>query len=345
VFERENDFGKPWAEDVFEAMREASHTSKRDDAGHVRQQEAAVSEALHDLEGQLSREGEDAEMGAKFIKNMKCFRYGNRMCGKLSDDRPEDPRVSSYSHFNKTWRTDEKLSKIICREHLPFAKCDFCIQHRAKAERRRTDAAIATDNMALRSHLKDIENEKLMYYSNRARARKWPHLYLSVIIDGADQSKHDMPHFKDMSHMTNELRRIKMHLYGALVHGRAAYAFTMTDHEAQGHNSTIQVLHYVLVDIAKGGPLPTILKVQLDNTTKQNKGQYLFAYLSMLVEYGVFESVEVSYLPVGHTHEDIDQFFSRVSVWLRYTQSHAHVRTLTYCKSVVFFLHGVWSFA
>ena len=126
-----------------------------------------------------------------------------------------------------------------------------------------------------------------------------------------------MPHFKDMSHLTNELRRIKMHLYGALVHGQDAYAFTITDHEQQGHNSTIQVLHYILSDLASRGPLPPILKLQLDNTTKQNKGQYLFGFLSLLVECGVFKSIEVSYLPVGHTHEDIDQFFSRVSVWLR----------------------------
>jgi hypothetical protein len=177
---------------------------------------------------------------------------------------------------------------------------------------------LQADNTALRQHLKDVEAEKMHYYSNRVRARAYKEEYLSIIIDGADQSKHDMPHFKDMSHLTNELRRIKMHLYGALVHGRDAYAFTITDHERQGHNSSIQVLHYILVDIAKHGKVPTVMKLQLDNTTKQNKGQYVFAYLSMLIEYGIFESIEVSYLPVGHTHEDIDQFFSRISVWLRY---------------------------
>ena len=271
----------------------------------------------------LSREEEDALIKKEKAKRRNMWRYGNRLCGKVSDAKPVDPRVASYSHFNNIWRSDSKLSKIICREHLPFAKCDFCIQHRAKAERKRTDTAVEMDNMALRLHLKDIENEKMMYYSNRARARKWPDVYLSIIIDGADQSKHDMPHFKDMSHLTNEIHRIKMHLYGVLVHGRGAYAFTMTDHEAQGHNSTIQVLHYVLLDLIKKGPLSRILKLQLDNTTKQNKGQYLFGYLNMLVEYGVFEAVEVSYLPVGHTHEDIDQFFSRISVWLRYTRSHS----------------------
>ena len=123
-----------------------------------------------------------------------------------------------------------------------------------------------------------------------------------------------------------------MHLYGALVHGRGAYAFTIPDHEPQGHNSTIQVLHYLLAALIKKGDLPRILKLQLDNTTKQNKGQYLFGYLNLLVDCGVFESIEVSYLPVGHTHEDIDQFFSRVSVYLRYT--HILVTLYAICVSV-----------
>jgi hypothetical protein len=38
--------------------------------------------------------------------------------------------------------------------------------------------------------------------------------------------------------------------------------------------------------------------------------RYLYSFLSYLVERGVFESIEVNYLPVGHTHEDIDQVCS-----------------------------------
>jgi hypothetical protein len=36
-----------------------------------------------------------------------------------------------------------------------------------------------------------------------------------------------------------------------------------------------------------------------------------------LVYVGLFKKVVVSFLPVGHTHEDIDQFFSRLCVGLR----------------------------
>jgi len=33
------------------------------------------------------------------------------------------------------------------------------------------------------------------------------------------------------------------------------------------------------------------------------------AYLGQLVRDGVFKDIYVSFLPVGHTHEDIDQMF------------------------------------
>jgi hypothetical protein len=346
IFEREKQMGKPWATLVFARAleeREKAERARRDE--HIEDDEddnieAAELEMLRELEdahahvhgaaadGDATDEDEEERVHAKQKKARKKYRYGNRACGLKDPERPEDPKLAFMSYFNKTWRQDKHLLTIICREHLPFAKCDFCIQHRARAERKRTQDHVDQDNAALRMHLEDIKAEKLMYYSNRAMARRSPKKYMSIIIDGADQSKHDMPHFKDQSHMSSEAHRIKMHLYGALVHGRGAYAFTMPDHEPQGHNTTIQVLHHILTDQAKKGPLPEILKIQLDNTTKQNKGQYVFGYLDLLVEYAVFKDVEVSFLPVGHTHEDIDQFFSRISVWLRF---YALLFFLLYC--------------
>ena len=57
---------------------------------------------------------------------------------------------------------------------------------------------------------------------------------------------------------------------------------------------------------AAGKKTPHTLYVQLDNTTKENKNQYVEAYLSSLVTEGVFDVVVMTFLPVWHTHEDID---------------------------------------
>ncbi|KAI8516455.1 hypothetical protein Bbelb_050360, partial [Branchiostoma belcheri] len=44
---------------------------------------------------------------------------------------------------------------------------------------------------------------------------------------------------------------------------------------------------------------------------------FVFAFLGYLVLKGIFEKVEVGYLLVGHTHEDVDQFFSKISSTLQ----------------------------
>jgi hypothetical protein len=62
--------------------------------------------------------------------------------------------------------------------------------------------------------------------------------------------------------------------------------------------------------------LPPILHVQLDNCWKNNKSRYVFCFWSLLVAKGIFEEVFVSFLLVGHTHEDIDATFGRWSMKL-----------------------------
>ena len=53
--------------------------------------------------------------------------------------------------------------------------------------------------------------------------------------------------------------------------------------------------------------------MQLENTIKENKNSIVFGYLSMLVERGIFKKIKVNFLLVGHTHDHIDQMFSRFS--------------------------------
>ena len=43
----------------------------------------------------------------------------------------------------------------------------------------------------------------------------------------------------------------------------------------------------------------------------------LFGFISHLVSKGVFAEAYIGFLMVGHTHEDIDQFFSIISAHLR----------------------------
>ena len=103
-------------------------------------------------------------------------------------------------------------------------------------------------------------------------------------------------------------------IIGAISHGRRAYMFVGNDKYNRRTSVTIEIVHRVLLETleAEGG-LPPVLHLQLDNTTKQCKSRYLMGCLSLLIAQGVFEQVTMSYLPVGHTLEDIDKLFSLVA--------------------------------
>ncbi|KAL3677883.1 hypothetical protein R1sor_020839 [Riccia sorocarpa] len=60
-------------------------------------------------------------------------------------------------------------------------------------------------------------------------------------------------------------------------------------------------------------PLSHVFMLQMDNSAKDNKNVHVLAFCSELVIRGVFETVEVNFLMVGHTHEDVDALFSKVS--------------------------------
>ncbi|KAL3694971.1 hypothetical protein R1sor_008622 [Riccia sorocarpa] len=53
--------------------------------------------------------------------------------------------------------------------------------------------------------------------------------------------------------------------------------------------------------------------IQLDNSGKDNKNWAVMAFLSELVVRGVLKVVIASFLIVGHTHEDVDAFFSKIN--------------------------------
>ena len=47
----------------------------------------------------------------------------------------------------------------------------------------------------------------------------------------------------------------------------------------------------------------------MDNCERENKNKYVMAYLSYLIKCNIFDNIEMNFLPVDHTHIDIDVMF------------------------------------
>lgn len=223
-------------------------------------------------------------------------------------------------YFYNIWGSDPRVKHIIIRKHLRFSLCPVCVEFIETRAHTLPRDELAVLKAKEHAHCNFIRKERGSYYTRAGLGRAHPSDFLSVIIDGADQAAFGSPHFCTHSKETEHCWRIATSLMGALVHGFGVFGFTYMPNIKHGANLVIEVLHRVLDTVWKEGLntyLPDVLFLQVDNTTKQNKNKYLFGYLALLVEWNCFETVIVSFLMVGHTHEDIDQIFSRVATYLR----------------------------
>ena len=229
---------------------------------------------------------------------------------------PSNPAPKS-TYFLRVWRTF--LDHIKVRRTHGFTVCDECDQLR-RALQNAITKSLPTKDIILRKnkHLDFINRERMMYTLRRDRARLDPSSFLSIIIDGADQSAFGLPHFTT-SVKTARGHSLKVKLVGLLHHAvpNNLHLFTMTDDHATGANHIVETVHRFINSQSVKGPLPRTFNVQLDNCSRENKNHFLMAYLESLVALKVFDVVEVGFLPRGHTHDDIDQAFSSTSSRLR----------------------------
>ena len=107
---------------------------------------------------------------------------------------------------------------------------------------------------------------------------------------------------------------LKLRVCGVLAHGpeQGEWAYISIDFSSES-NTNVTCLLRTLVFFAGGDlrSLPKHLHIQMDNSGKENKNNNMHGFLAALTQLGLFEMVDISYLPTGHTHEDVDALFSR----------------------------------
>ena len=95
--------------------------------------------------------------------------------------------------------------------------------------------------------------------SHRSKARSNPDKCVTIIIDGMDQSKSNLPNTKLIAKSTSSLWKLRTHITGLLVHtqsayGKLAYGFVLLwPHDC---NLVITLLTKVLLDFQKERHLP-----------------------------------------------------------------------------------------
>lgn len=159
-----------------------------------------------------------------------------------------------------------------------------------------------------------VRRERLEYSEKRDRARLYLEQCYSIKNDKADQYSFGIPRFisstKDEG--GNALKAKRIGILGHH-HNKTLHLFTMKEKHEAGTSNIVKDLHKFIIDKDATSALPPKIYIQLDNFLRENKMKYLFTNMEYLVSWRVFAKVEVSFLPLGHTHEDIAHASSKTS--------------------------------
>jgi hypothetical protein len=223
----------------------------------------------------------------------------------------------SYNYFTVVLK--EAFPHLALQSRSEEFKCSTCHE----IEDRLEVARIAHDELSVQRLKSEYEAhqdfaclQRQKYTKHKQKARNTPDKYMCMIIDGMDQSKMIVPNLKgrgDVSDFKADLPQL--HLTSARMADGHTYSYFNWDNIAKDGSAIPNILCRVLASqkAARGGKLAEVLYIQLDNTCRENKNRYVFAFLSLLVQQGVFRKIKVNFLLVGHTHEDVDQGFFQYS--------------------------------
>ena len=137
----------------------------------------------------------------------------------------------------------------------------------------------------------------------------------SIAMDGADQSAHNLP--KTKGRIPKGLTPWPQKLQCVLMHGIQIAMFNVLHVVHSGANMAMSCLLSALqVMNDSGNDLQSTVYLQVDGGS-ENWNQVLFAWVDLWFDYYPhLDEVIISRLPVGHTHIDIDRFFSYLNAKL-----------------------------
>lgn len=262
-------------------------------------------------------------------------------------------RSSGFKSLSRT--TVQRALKQVCpnvktNSRHTMAHCTECHILKAAIQKASAEEKPALEEKYLQHQRAHIGERKYMD-KNIADARSKPREYGIIVLDGMDQSKTDLPH-ANLRHNNKRFEmqsKLGVRVTAAVVYGLCGppRIYTYLSY-AQETSVNANLTATIVVDIlqkSRNGvgwkdkfsneqldamnlprkeeygdhlALPATVKLQLDNTCKENKNNTVFATAAYLVKSGVMDEFHVNFLIKDHTHNICDQYFSRLSKHLLY---------------------------
>lgn len=183
-------------------------------------------------------------------------------------------------------------------------------------------------------HLLKVCDERKIFHGHIQESLRPNSQSLVIYLDGMDQQKTDIPRLRSQDvKETGSILKVRFvtsfelilffyfRLIGGLLYRDSMYpfGFFFPPRFLADTNSNLECLRRILQSIGVD-ELREIIYIQLDNTSKDNKNWFLFTYLAaLLIMIPKIKRIYVNFLPIGHTHGQIDQMFSKLANYLKHS--------------------------
>ena len=98
---------------------------------------------------------------------------------------------TTFHHTAMRWRFSISTCHIF--DWLGFSTCKVCVAFKDKIRKAKSKEARDRLKELRRCHCRKLRLKRLKYYDHRQKAISQPSRYLSIIIDGMDKKKIDVP--------------------------------------------------------------------------------------------------------------------------------------------------------
>eukprot|EP00873_Tetraselmis_striata_P001449 jgi/Tetstr1/421713/TSEL_012651.t1 len=245
-----------------------------------------------------------------------------------------EAKLASFDTFRRTWKED--FPDVTTPKVKRFSHCPICAAGKALRDQARE---ICTKDMTPEERQVHRQHQQLV--RRQVRAEQKVHLervrqerrdlnnavfqsrlghgnFFFFEIDSMDSAKTLLPHWVRIPKTVKPDMLLKYHLTCVKYDGYRPddiYYYTNTiPHDSSTTCTLIWIT--IMKEIQHRGRKIPYIRIQMDNTVRENKNRNVAALCNWLVSIGICDVIHLVFLPVGHTHERVDKIFSRISLAL-----------------------------
>lgn len=231
------------------------------------------------------------------------------------------PGCTSIQVWEESYR-----DRLVIRPKTQHAKCGQCVKYKLLLKRLVSNPVAKRSQMAaFRQHLRQQYHDRTMYWRSRSLSRMGGlgedmTRTISICLDSIDHSKFPLPKSTAMgSKCFAGYIKPSLTVTGVLLHGLAAFLVVGEPHLQKDSCWTAEILAYCM-HVLCGLPWLDVSRCHIrchgDNSSRELKNNCITRLLAGMVSSGRVRSACLETLQSGHSHEDIDQWFSSLSTFV-----------------------------